>query len=146
MSVRARAFLVVSVRGSLIFCVSSYVSALARRDYVDEDTSWHFAIGTRQSQDSMATRCPCALNKCENSACATRVDDIHVSLTFTSREASFLRLRLQPRSTSLSFLFPPSGIRLPFSVSRCGLEFYRKFLCARVLLDSNDNQDIPSYF
>lgn len=42
--------------------------AYVRFDYVDEDTSWHFAIGLR-SQDS-ATRCPCALNKCENSACA----------------------------------------------------------------------------
>lgn len=48
---------------------------------MDEDTSWHFAIGLR-SQDSAATRCPCALNKCENSACARHVAD-------TTRRSSY---------------------------------------------------------
>jgi len=77
-----------------------------RYDYVDEDTSWHFAIGTLRSRDS-ATRCPCALNKCENTACAVQcvADTARRSSYAYFERGEFLTPTLtRPRSTSLSFL------------------------------------------
>lgn len=62
----------------------------SRLDYADEDTSWHFATGL-QSLDS--TRCPCALNKCENSTRTASIARVAALLTLIPREASFLRLR-----------------------------------------------------
>lgn len=115
---RARAFLVVSVRG-FFFCVLSYVFALARRDYVDEDTSWHFAIGTRQSQDSMATRCPCALNKCENSACiAQRASTISTFLLRLLRERRVSYAYAYNRDQRLSRFssLPPGSVSLSLSL------------------------------
>lgn len=87
---------------------------LVRHDYVDEDTRLG-AMGDQalRSQDS-ATRCPCALNKCENSACAPRVASRRVALRRAERRAPALLLRLlRERRVSYAYASHQTPFRDP---------------------------------
>lgn len=84
-----------------------------------------------RSQNS-ATRCPCALNKCENSACvrARRVvvapipRGAPLTRLLRERRVSYFSPTPTPTATNVPLsrfcppFFPSAGIRLPFSVAR----------------------------
>jgi len=91
-------------------------SCIARRTITWTRTHLGTLRSALRSRDS-ATRCPCALNKCENTACTVqRVADTVALLLRLLRERQVSYTPTLTRSTFLSFL-PPFRICRPFSIS-----------------------------